>query len=414
MKPNLLLNNIRRRVDELNKCVNCGLCQAVCPTYITEGYEGKTARGKIELLKGLLNNTIEPSVALADVFDDCLTCYACQSVCPAGVRTERLWTSAREDLAEFASSIMKKRRALNWTIGKQRLFKFYVRNYGLFFGFNPAYPERTKMVRYGLPVFRGAPYLRRLPEVIEPAKKTVGAVGLLIGCSGNLSAPWAVDAAIKLLTSAGLRVIIPKSQGCCGAPAINNGYWSLACRLALKTIDLFESLDIDYITSPDATCTAAMQNDYGEIFYDDDDVMKRWRVLRLKVRQMSGIIAEALNDGRLRFKSDGRRIALHDSCHNTHLGEPGRWREILSALDNIRIAEMPNAALCCGFGGSYAVFHPGTSELIAQKKIADASQTDADTLLVGSPGCQIRLNSVAAQKIQVKLALELLTELCTT
>ncbi len=412
MKRTPQLNNIVKRVDELTKCVNCGLCQAVCPTYILEGYEGRTARGKIELLKRLLNSDLEPTTEIADIFDDCLTCYACQSVCPAGVKTERLWISAREDLAKLSSTHKKKLRAIKWTFRKPVLFNFGLKTYGLLFGFNREKPTKVEVGHYGLPVFRGAPYLKRLPEVVEPvSSKVVNTVGLLIGCSGNISAPWAVDAAIKLLTSAGCEVIIPKTQGCCGAPAINNGCWSEAKLMAIKTMELFDNLKVDFITSPDATCTSALQNDYGEIFQDEEEVFKRWKSFRSKVKQLSVVLEGFIRDKRLIFKNDNHKITLHNSCHNTHIGERSRWREILSMISKIKILEMPNADLCCGFGGSYSIFHPRSSSSIARKKIDAALETGADILLVGSPGCQVRLISVANNEIQVKLALELLADL---
>jgi len=393
---------------ELAKCVNCGLCQSVCPTYIVDGHEGKTARGKIELMKGMLSGRVTPSSSIADLFDDCLTCYACQSVCPAGVRTEALWTAARQDLAPIASTRSRKHRLLKFTVGSPALLNVTARLGGFAAGFSRKHPERARLGRFGLPLFRGAPYLPRLPDVVEPEGETIGTVGLLLGCSTNFSAPWAADAAISLLTRAGWRVVIPHTQGCCGAPAINNGEWPLARKLAQRTIALFSDPSFDRITSPDATCLSAIKSDYGHIFAGCDDKPEDLSILQGKTRQLGNIVADAAYGRQLNFGRVRAKVTIHDSCHATHLGEPARWREVLARVQGLELIEMEASRHCCGFGGSYALFHREVSTRIAGRKMDQARATGAATLLVGSPGCQIRLQSLEGERLEVRYAGEFL------
>lgn len=388
----LPLHEIASRSEELDKCVTCGLCQSVCPTYIADGHEGKTARGKIILLRGLLDGNLSPTSSIADIFDDCLTCYACQSVCPAGVKTERLWTSARYDLAEISSSTRKKRIGLRWTIGKPALFNILVEIAGKF-GFNPENPESVNLHKRIVLPFKGAPLLDSLKEEYLPEGTQIGTVAMLIGCSGNLFAPNVVKASIRLLTTFGWRVIIPKNQVCCGAPAINNQDWKTARKLARKNLDVFLSLDSDKITSPDATCTGAFMKDYNEIFSHNELVLPEVKKLASKTTQLSEILAESMTENKPIFKKYKSRVTLHDSCHSTHLTGGSGWRKILKQIDGLEIIEMLESDHCCGFGGSYSLFHRETAMKIADRKLSNSVKTGAELVLVGSPGCLIWLNS---------------------
>ncbi|MCF7809849.1 (Fe-S)-binding protein [bacterium] len=407
------LNEISLRTDELDKCVNCGLCLSVCPTYLVKGNEGLTARGKIVLLKALIDESIEVSPGIADLFDDCLTCYACQTVCPAGVKTQRLWTTARQDMSGLTSAGKLKHAGLYWTINKPKLFELEVKLAGLLSGFDKDDHRQAKLGKQSLPIFKGAPYIRHL-DGEYPVVNEVGSVGLLLGCSVNLSTPWVADAVIKLLNAAGWRVVIPKEQVCCGAPAINNASWDIARKLAVHNIELFNKLNVDKVISPDGTCSSAFSHDYLELFQSDRELQSEAEKLAEITTDLGHLLAEALDDGRLKLGKYKKAITLHDSCHIIHVGRGSRWRDLLNAVDGLEIRELPYSDHCCGFGGSYAFFHNDTSYKIAERKINQAIETGAEEILVGSPGCALRLQSVVNNTnsgIIVRHTAELLAEI---
>lgn len=406
----LNLLEIAARAEELDKCVNCGLCQAVCPTFLIERHEGRTARGKIALLKKLLEEQIEPSPSIADLADDCLTCYACQTVCPAGVKTERLWTAMREDLNVLSTTTKKKSLALRWTVGNPAVFRRVVRRLSNVEGFDRNRPSLARLSRYGLPIFKGAPYLDKVKEIYPAIGKEIGRVGLLIGCSGNLTAPWAVDSTITLLRQCGWTVVIPKDQGCCGAPAINNGQWKLAKRLARHNLAIFDNLDIQAVTSPDATCIAAMSHDYLNLFLGEETGEFSVERIAGKAIELSHLAAKALEEERIHFNPFKAVVTIHDSCHSTHVGKSARWRELLKAIPGLEIREMAESSLCCGFGGSFSVLHRETADKIADRKMNNAISTGAEIVIVGSPACQIRLqtNNSGENQPQVRMAVELI------
>ncbi len=401
--------------EELDKCVNCGLCQSVCPTFLSTGHEGKTARGKIVLLQKMLEGSLDPSESIADWFDDCLACYACQTVCPAGVRTEKLWTSSREELAFYSKRTRYKRTIFILTIKQPVLFNWLVRLGGWFFGFNRKRHEKARLRGKIAVPFRGAPYALKIGGVYEPEGRHHGTVALLLGCSANIFTPWIVDSTIKILNLSGFKVIIPKRQVCCGAPAINNADWKTARILALKNIELFNSIDADYITSCDATCANAMRNEYRHLFHGEKTTIQKVESMSKKVRQLGSIINSAVENGWLRFKPAKTTITIHDSCHSTHTSGKTNWRTIVKRIPELDIVEMEDGAHCCGFGGSYSVLYPETADDIAKRKIDKARKTGVKEALVGSPGCLLRLNASkngGGDDIEFKHAVEFLADYC--
>lgn len=408
--PENPLNEVLFREEELNKCVNCGVCHSVCPTYLNLGREGLTARGKIFLLRAIAEGRLKPTKSVADEFDDCLACYACQTVCPANVRTEKLWTTSRQDLAKYSSTNWKKKLGFHFTIRKPRIFNFLIR-LGGFLGYDRKVDFHKRNGTRELLPFKGAPYLFRLRESYEPDGEPLGSVALLLGCSVNIYAPEVVDAVIKLLVAGGWSVKIPRKQVCCGAPAINNGDWNTARKLAKKNLKVFTSAGTDYITSCDATCGGALGHDYSELFLRDKRLKPEFDEFSGKVVRIDGLIHESIQKGRLAFGSLKRSITLHDSCHSIHTGPTPLWREILSQVPEINLVEMDKSDHCCGFGGSYMFFHPKTSVIIADQKLQNAARSGAEEILVSSPGCMIRLKSLEQYKKNTRLKIRHIAEL---
>jgi len=351
-------------------------------------------------MKGLLEGTVEPSRSLSDLFDDCLSCYACRTVCPAGVETERLWIAARQDLSEISSTGRLKKIAFRSTIGKPSLFELGVRLASFLFGFDPQDRFETGVPWGKGRPFRGAPYLHRMKDEYTPSSQPAGTVGLLVGCSNNLITPWILDSTVKVLTASGWRVIVPKDQVCCGAPAINNGDWETARRLAIHNVEVFGGLGVDFITSPDATCAGAFARDYPELFAGKKTLIGRVEEVSRRNFELGQLLCYALRQKRLHFKPFPGAVTVHDSCHSTHIRGGSRWRELLNSIDRLELREMRDSDRCCGFGGSFSVFHRDEADEITKWKINRILETGAPQVLVGSPGCLIRLRSSLPEEFQ--------------
>ncbi|MFC2150341.1 (Fe-S)-binding protein [Calditrichota bacterium] len=392
MPPDSILPLSLENRGELDKCVNCGLCQSVCPTYLTNNNESLTARGKIVLLKSMLDGKLEPSAKIADIFDNCLTCYACQTICPADVRTEKIWTSAREDLSRLSVKSKFKQQLLRFSIGKPAFLERLVRMASLAFGKDTSDHRQINYSKFGFKLDKRAPYLSSIIGVHSPAGDIRGRVGLLVGCSGNYLYPAAVDATIKLLNICGWEVIVPKCQVCCGAPAINNGNWELARSLAEINASVFNELELDAVLSPDATCSSAIIHDYRRIFFETPNDVVR---LANATQDLGAFIAASLANFPIEFHNRHYCIALQDSCHATHYTGNNSWREVLSQIKGITIDETSNSSNCCGFGGSYALMHRDSSVIIGRAKIKSVRQHGGNELVACSPGCVVHLQSAA-------------------
>lgn len=386
---------LSERRNELEKCVNCGLCQAVCPTYLLERHERLTARGKIILLRSLLRGDLPPSRQLADILDDCLTCYACQTVCPAGVQTRRLWAAARQDLAGLKVAGGLKRAVLRLTIGKPRMFAVAARSLSVFRS------EGRKMVR----LIRRAEF--------GPAELRSGTVALLVGCSVWLAAPDLLGKTIGVLTAAGYRVVIPARQVCCGAPAVNNGDWATARKLADINLRVFGAVEADWVTSVDGTCLSALREDYVELFSGDEVRFRQSQDLAAKCEDLSRLVRAGLHRLHLGPYPVPTKVTVHDSCHVTHAGPKHVWSDLLQLVPNLQLAEMSGRALCCGFGGSFAIVHRAQAMEIAGRKLDEAVRVGADVICVGSPGCRVHLRSAArarGDELRIHHAVELIAE----
>lgn len=399
-------HEISFRAEELSKCTRCGVCHSVCPVYLADSYEGKSAKGKIVLLTELLDNSLEPNGRIAKIFDDCLTCHACRTVCPAGVRTDRLWAATREDLKGKSLTTWIKRRIIRFTIGKPKLFNISIGAVGSMFGRDKELLKNSSATRGFFP-FRGAPYSDLLESEYPPEGRSIGRVGLLVGCSSNIFAPSVVDASIRLLNACGFTVCIPNEQVCCGIPAINNGDWDTARKLAQKNINIFIDGKYDFVTSCDSTCASTLKSGYLDIFSGFGSLRKDAELLSEKTIQLSNLLMKNFDKLESKLQIAQSDLAVHNSCHE--FGD-SNWSEILENLSQINTIDFENSSHCCGFGGSFSIMHSKTAAEIAEKKLSSFVESGAKKILIGSPGCCLHLKKYQDSLKYQDLKLEHVTD----
>ena len=393
-----------RVLDELDKCAACGTCHSVCPVYNLSKDDSLSARGRIHLLKAIVEGGLESGEVSKNIFNRCLLCYACETVCPSGVKTSEIWIEAREYFARRLGSGLKGkaiRKLSDWDslkkaakIGKglQRLAPDDILGKGRF---TPAMADKF--------------VLEMLPDTVEAVGERKIRVGYFVGCVSNFFLGEIAIAAIIVLSKLGCEVIIPKQQVCCGAPAFNNGEFEAAKRLARKNIEVFLGAEVDCITSADATCGGSFAHEYNQLLHGEEGLEEFSR----KYREIHGLISElGLEDGLLERKDS--RVTYHDSCHLRHTqGVRDIPRRIIESLPGVQLVEMQGAELCCGFGGSFSLFHAADSTSISSDKLKYAEDTGAEEIAAGSPGCILRLKDQAGKsgsKIRVKHTIELINE----
>ncbi|WP_425364952.1 (Fe-S)-binding protein [Jiella endophytica] len=227
----------------------------------------------------------------------------------------------------------------------------------------------------------------------DPAGTTVPevpTVALFVTCLVDLFRPSVGFAAIKLLEDAGCRVVVPQSQTCCGQPAYNSGDREDTKAIARQVIETFEGFD--YVVAPSGSCGSTLRKHYPELFADDAEWSKRATAFSAKVFELVSFLADvrgvAAVDAALPVT-----VTYHDSCSGLReLGVRDQPRRLLQSVTGLTLKELPEADVCCGFGGTFCVKYPDVSNAIVGKKTKHIASTGADLLLAGDLGCLMNMD----------------------
>jgi L-lactate dehydrogenase complex protein LldE len=215
-------------------------------------------------------------------------------------------------------------------------------------------------------------------------------VGLFATCLMNLFRPNVGFSAVKLLEDAGCTVAVPQSQTCCGQPGYNSGDYDAARALARQVIEAFEQFD--YVVGPSGSCMATIRHDYPVLFADDLQWQPRAEALAAKSHELMSFLTDVLGatmgvDARF----DGT-ATYHDSCSSLRgLGIKGQPRALLGGVAGLKLKEMEDSEVCCGFGGTFCVKYPEISEKMVDDKVRSILATGADTVLGGDLGCLMNI-----------------------
>jgi len=371
-------------------CVHCGFCLAACPTYGELGQEMDTPRGRIVLMKEVLEGTLTWEAAQPHV-DRCLGCLACEPACPSGVPYRDLISPFRA-LAQgkFRRSAGERLRRFlaSKTIPFPARFRFAA------LAGRMARPFRSLMPRALRPMLElipdSVPAAQRWPKIIPAQGERRGRVALLTGCAQQVLAPDINTATIEVLARNGVEVLVPPSQGCCGGLAWHTGDLKSAQSFARRNLAAFPT-DVDAIVTNAAGCGSAMQ-EYHLILRGTPDE-KRAEAFRGQVLDVSVFLKRL---GLLeRPSGPGQRIAYHDACHLANAqnvrNEP---RELLRAIPGAQVLELPDAHLCCGSAGTYNLDQPEIAASLGEKKARAVLATGAEVVASGNIGCltQLRLH----------------------
>lgn len=214
-------------------------------------------------------------------------------------------------------------------------------------------------------------------------------VGLFVTCLADLFRPSVGFAAAKLLEDAGCHLDVPMAQTCCGQPAYNSGDRKDARALAEQTIEAFEGFD--YIVAPSGSCAAMLKKHYPGLFKGDATWEARAQAFSLKVHELVSFLTDVMKVEKVESDFAGT-VTYHDSCSGLReLGIKAQPRMLLASLPGVKLAEMKDSEVCCGFGGTFCVKYPDISNAIVEKKVATIGETGADVLLAGDIGCLMNM-----------------------
>jgi glycolate oxidase iron-sulfur subunit len=386
----------------LKRCVHCGLCTAACSTYVVLGDERDSPRGRIYLIKDMLERGTEraPTQQVRHHLDRCLTCLSCMTTCPSGVDYMHLVDAARAHI-EATTTRSFKDRAL------RSLLAFVL-----------PYPVRFRLALKLVPLVRPlAPFLERIglkelavmmalaPPVLSVREGRFSGPGtavthgerrarviLMTGCVQPVLRPEINDATIRLLARRGVDVVVANGAGCCGALVHHMGREEEARRQARRNIDAWSKEiargEIDAIIVNASGCGTAVK-DYGHLMRGDPVYAER----AARVSALAKDIAEFLHDYKLgapeRWSS--LRVAYHSACslqHGQSIHDEPRW---LLKQAGFAMVDVPEGHICCGSAGTYNILQPEIAGQLKKRKLKNIRSTRADIVAAGNIGCMTHL-----------------------
>ncbi len=379
----------------LRACVHCGFCTATCPTYVLLGDELDSPRGRIYLIKEMLESGRAADDRTVKHVDRCLSCLSCMTTCPSGVHYMHLVDHARHHIqATYQRPLMQRmlRRTFGVVLPNPRLFRFALIGAAITRPLARIMPKRWRGLWALAPRRPARPSAMDRPQVFASEGPRLKRVALMTGCAQQALAPSINEATIRLLTRHGCEVVIAKGAGCCGALNHHLGQDSLAMVKANITawqreIDT-EGLDAIIINASGCGTTV---KDYGFMLKDDAAFAKQAATIAALTRDISEFMA-CLG---LQKPSQplSLRVAYHSACSLQH-GQSIRIEpKTLLANAGFKVLDVPESHLCCGSAGTYNLLQPDIANGLRDRKVAAIASVTPDCIAAGNIGCITQIAS---------------------
>jgi glycolate oxidase iron-sulfur subunit len=391
----------------LRACVHCGFCTATCPTYVLLGDELDSPRGRIYLIKEMLEKNRPPTQEVVKHIDRCLSCLACMTTCPSGVNYMHLVDQARARIErDYTRPLTERalRAVLAWVLPRPGLFRWsmMLARFGRpLAGLLPApktaspSPTLSRRIKAMLALAPG-----RLPTpgpaggtVFPPLGERHGRVALLQGCAQQVLAPRINQAAINLLTRHGIEVVLVKDEQCCGALTHHLGRDRDALARARANIAVWleeagrDGLDAILVTT--SGCGTVIK-DYGYMLREDHDFAGP----AAKVSALAKDITEYLGGIDLRHQQQQHSdivIAYHSACSLQHAQKITQLPKELLSKSGFVVKDVPESHLCCGSAGTYNILQPEIASRLRDRKVANIAMVKPDMIAAGNIGCMVQI-----------------------
>jgi len=382
--------------DILRSCTHCGFCTATCPTYVLLGDENDSPRGRIYLIKNMLEDGGTPDDKTVLHLDRCLTCLSCMTTCPATVNYAHLLEHGRRHIEETYTRPLPDRllrRLLEELIPYRRRFRAALLGAQLVRPVADWLPGRLGNLAATAPSKLPSPSWAERPGVYPAAGERRMRVALLAGCAQPVVSPEIHAATIRLLTRHGVEVVVPKDAGCCGAIVTHMGREEAAKPHARRTIAAWErELDgegLDAIVSNTSGCGPTIKG-YGHLFRHDP----AWKDRAERVSALARDITEVLAELDLRVEDPpGLRVTYHAACSLQHGQGITRTPKDLLRAAGYSVRELPEAHICCGSAGTYSLLQPELATQLRDRKAGHIARTQPEVVATGNVGCQTHLSA---------------------
>ncbi len=380
----------------IRKCVHCGFCNATCPTYDLLGDELDGPRGRIYLIKDMIENNKPANDKIVKHIDRCLSCYSCMSTCPSGVNYMHLIDHGRNHIEKTY---------------KRPFFDKFIRN---FLSLIMPYPIRFRVVGILTRLVKPISFIfpkkikemikfmpisfpqKKLPKMkvytIGKKKKPVARVALLTGCVQQVISPQINESTIRLLNRHDIEVVVPKGINCCGSLDHHMGKGDLAKQTFKNNILIWHEEylknGLDAIISNTSGCGTTLK-DYGFIFRWDEDLKKKAK----KISELTKDISEYLSENvKLNFvtkkpNTHVYKIAYHSACSLQHAQKIHNSPINLIKKTGNKVVDIPEGHLCCGSAGTYNLLQNEIAKKLLENKINNISKINPEFIATGNIGC---------------------------
>jgi glycolate oxidase iron-sulfur subunit len=380
----------------VRKCVHCGFCTATCPTYVLLGDELDSPRGRIYLMKEMLENNRPADAETVKHIDRCLSCLACMTTCPSGVTYMHLVDHARHHIAQTYKRPLPDRllRAqLAFLLPYPARFRAALRAAGLAKLLAPLLPPQLRSMLDLAPGRVPPPSHVDRPQVFRAEGTRKARVALLNGCAQQVIAPQINEATVRLLTRHGCEVVVAKGAGCCGALTHHMGM-DAGHHFAKANIDAWiaerDHHSLDAVVINTSGCGTTVK-DYGFMLRADPHYRDKAAAVSAITRDISEWMTEiGLHPPAI---STGQRVAYHSACSLQHGQRVRTQPKALLAQAGFEVVDFPEAHLCCGSAGTYKLLQPEIATRLRDRKVANIASVAPQIIAAGNVGCMAQIGS---------------------
>ncbi|MBF0498366.1 MAG: (Fe-S)-binding protein, partial [Deltaproteobacteria bacterium] len=429
-----------KRFDQAGRCIKCGMCLAVCPSYRVTRLESLGARGRMAAAGAIdLGQSDLLSPHLRETITACLLCGACGRECAGGLSADVVVQSLRQETVKAQGMPLVKKllleglpphgavpRAASKTMSRVSAWLNQCVPPGI--GLRDRFPLPALLNRMYFPAIPRRSFLdaiststrdRIIPSTPPPESGKPGPAGfrvaLFLGCMANYLLPEVSQATVAILNRSGFTVTIPKNQTCCGLAAWSAGDVARSEALITANLAVFKDIEADYIVSPCDSCTAYLKT-AAEHTRHPDALKLAGKVMPLSELLVN--IAGLGQTGSAPFPDEARQreddhlpdllVTYHDPCHlKNKLKITAAPRRLIASRPHVRLVEPGGQVTCCGHGGLFSVTHPGLSLKISEERIDRIAGTMADAVITGCMACVLQLRDGAARRGNSPLVLHL-------
>ena len=394
----------------LRACVHCGFCTATCPTYLLTGDELDSPRGRIYLIKEMLENERPADARTARHIDRCLSCLSCMTTCPSSVHYMHLVDHARAHIETtyrrpFADRAL--RAMLAYVLPRPAAFRAALRLSSIARPIAPLLPQRLRAMLALAPRDLPAPASVDRPQIFSAQGERKLRVALLSGCAQTVLDPRINEATIRLLTRHGVEVVVAQDAGCCGALPHHLGKASQAHDLARANIVAWaseaEQGGLDFIVVNASGCGTQVK-DYGFMFRNDAALAEKAARISALARDVTEIVA--MLDLAPAGEAPRLKVAYHSACSMQHGQKITREPVALLERAGFEVLAIPEGHICCGSAGTYNLLQPELADALRARKVSNIESVAPDVIAAGNLGCMTQI--AAGTRIPVMHTVELL------